>query len=122
MIDYKLNQTKGTNNMKRLLLAVPLMMALNAPAQSQVSKFCNDIYELSRQVMSARQNGVSLPEMLNLLAKIESGSMYKPMIIHAFELSIYSTDEYKQSVIDEFSNEYLLQCLKLEEDSENEKN
>ena len=98
--------------MKKLIVAAAFIATLSAPAQSEVGEFCTGIYELSKQVMTSRQGGVSLIRMLEVVERLKGTELDKSIVMDAFEYDVYATEKYKQQTINDFSNSYLLACLK----------
>ncbi len=71
---------------------------------------CDKIEGLSSRIMSARQNGVSMKNMMS----IESlGDHMSKMIVDAYEYPRFETDQHKDRMIKDFSDEKYLECVKI---------
>jgi hypothetical protein len=76
---------------------------------------CDRMSNLSKQIMTNRQNGVSLNEMMSTLNSVNNSALKtvtKTMVLDAYEHPRYNTATVKQRTIDEFANKYMLMCVK----------
>ncbi|MDD2724427.1 MAG: hypothetical protein PHH59_10455 [Methylovulum sp.] len=81
---------------------------INAGDDTPKSK-CDAISELALQIMSGRQKGVSMSKMMHIA---EQNKLTQALIIAAYEINRFSTEEYQTRVIEEFRDDAHLQCVK----------
>ena len=81
----------------------------------------NDSYEkckvssdFARAVMSGRQTGVKMSDMLEVIksANPEIKEILEYIIIEAYQESRYSTESIKEKTITDFENSIYLECVK----------
>ncbi|WP_275288833.1 hypothetical protein [Halomonas elongata] len=89
-----------------LLVASPFT-AEAAETQDHL-EYCNAIGSLAEQIMTTRQSGVPMQEMI---AVDPSHDLGVEMIRDAFDTNRYNTAEVQQQVITEFSNDWFAACL-----------
>lgn len=94
--------------MKHLILIGAL---LSSPAISQVTETCKQVEESASVTMQARQSGIPLSRVLEIAADSE---MLKTIAIDAYNTPKFATESYKVNAISEFTNKWLLACLKYE--------
>jgi len=87
--------------MKKLILAVTMMAALNVNAAD-----CDNIAVYARDVMTQRQNNTSMSSVYNNAS--ESG---KIIVKRAYKESLFRTDKYKARAINSFENKIFMECL-----------
>lgn len=93
--------------------ALILLAALVAPVMASQSELpvqerCELTAEFAKDVMTLRQGGYPLPD---LLSKVSDGNG-KRIVIAAYSKAIYSGDEWQQKVINEFRDNWFLMCYK----------
>ena len=93
--------------MKKLLLAVTLLLAFNASAKLSIDN-CYQLEELAGVIMEARQAGSTMGEMIKLA---DNHKLTEALVIDAFEVPLYETDEYKQREIDKYKNKVFKMCF-----------
>ena len=82
-------------------------------AQAQVS--CESVNRLAKSVMSARQSGAALSDMLKILDSpniTTAGPLARAVIMEAFEHPRYNTASVQQRTITEFASQQMLMCMK----------
>tara|TARA_R110000772_G_scaffold123063_5_gene229273 strand:- start:2609 stop:2905 length:297 start_codon:yes stop_codon:yes gene_type:complete len=94
--------------MKYLILATLLTLSTSAIAEEVKKTTCEEIEGLSRAIMDARQAGVSLVDVANIM----KGSVLKPIVIDAYSVPLWSVDANKERAVNEFANSIYLICLK----------
>lgn len=98
--------------MQKLLITAVLLASFTISAEeSTVNAGCSAIETLSREIMTNRQFGVPLSKMLEIMP---SGTLGRKLTIIAYSSPVYSTVQYQQRAINNFANEALLECVKLE--------
>ena len=110
---------------RKMTIAVLLFVALipfKVSAQSELTgqEFCLIFEKQARAVLSARQSGVSLAELLEtpiapettdpVFLEIFEG-LYRKMVLGAFKFPIIEDEKTKQRAIEEFANNVLRSCL-----------
>lgn len=73
-----------------------------------VSK-CTEMSSLAETIMSGRQSGVSMAQMMETVGDIEIGQR---MIIAAYDVPRYRTEKHIQNAIKDFRDELYLECAK----------
>lgn len=72
---------------------------------------CTSVAEMAGIIMSRRQEGASMSKVMD--AATNSGSsVAEEMVIEAYDSPAYSTDDYRESAVTEFTNTWYSKCLK----------
>ena len=95
--------------MKKTILALTLIASM--PATAQVSEFCKSITDISETIMEKRQDGVKMIDMLNL---VKDNGVVKDIVLDAYDFPKFSTDENKREMVSDFSDRWLMACIKNE--------
>ena len=100
--------------MKKISLTLTLLLTFNIQAESQVDRYCLLIEKFSEKIMSIRQEGRSLEEVMKMYNEGLEGDnstyeVFKKLIFKAYETPLYKYR--KDETINEFKNKYYLQCL-----------
>ena len=85
-----------------------LLMALSAPALAKPAS-CEQIAELAKSIMTARQKAVSMVEMMGVG---EDGSMTEVIVVDAYEEGRYRVEANQQRRIADFRDEWFMVCYK----------
>lgn len=96
--------------MKKLLTALAIL-STSFIAQAEESKFmnCKEISEFAGSIMQVRQQGTPMSDLYD----IANGSkVIESLIILAYEVPKFNTEEYKQREVNKFKNEFFLTCVK----------
>lgn len=107
--------------MKRFFVVGILTLALYATGSAGQEKYvpksewCSTVAYLAGSIMSSRQNGIALDDILKAIDG--SGSerirdVSRGMVLDAYEAPRYSTENAKQREITEFKNKWQLSCIK----------
>lgn len=97
------------------LVSVVLAVSLSFVAMPAMAEdTCSVLSDLAKTIMTKRQDGASMTDMMAIVKDRDSaaGQVTKAMIIGAYEIPAYSTDEVKQRTITDFSNQVALECYK----------
>lgn len=112
--------------MKKLLIAVILATVAVSPTYAKTSKAknnqtlapynlsCDDIAEITKSVMQLRQTNAPIQDAMKLANGSFTGVnriVVKGLTIDAYSHPLYSTDEYKQREITEYSNNKYVGCM-----------
>ena len=95
--------------MKKTILALTLIASM--PATAQVSEFCKSIAEISETIMQKRQEGVKMIDMLEL---VKGNKAVETIVLDAYEVPKFSVDKNKRSTVSNFSDRWLMACIKNE--------
>lgn len=98
--------------MKKLLTALALTLTFTANASEEKKSevdVCNQISELAERYMTLRQDGVS---MSKLYKTAKGNKLVEKMIVDAYEVPKFSTDEYREIQVSKFKNRWFLNCVK----------
>ena len=97
--------------MKKLLIATLIAtLSFNASAAEQDGKLsCDTLAEVTEMIMSARQLGVPLDDVL----KIDKGNIpgFRFFTLEAYKFQIYESELMKKVTADKYSNMWLVRCL-----------
>lgn len=100
------------------LAAAPMLIATGAPNESSGdSDICPIYEELAEKIMTARQYGMRISDVLSADEKEspEFTRAFRPMVFKAYESPAYSTDERRQDAIREYGQEVALSCYRSKE-------
>lgn len=96
--------------MKKIVLIITLALTTSAFAATEVpmKATCDQLAELARLAMEARQVGAP---MRTMMAGAE-GTIMADMIIEAYGHPAYRTSEVQDRAIQEFEDQWYLKCIK----------
>lgn len=109
--------------MSKIITAALLCIALPAAAQGvdpDASDFCETLHGLSKAVMTARQAGSDMPDLMRMSAKLGhnaddsdlSRALAQQIIIEAFEVPRFDSETDQQREVTDFANDRYLLCVK----------
>jgi isopentenyl diphosphate isomerase/L-lactate dehydrogenase-like FMN-dependent dehydrogenase len=98
--------------MKTLIATLALLMALSAPAQAEQAS-CEQIAELAKSIITARQQGVSVVKMMGLSGDRDLVEM---IVVDAYDSHRYITNEAKARKASNFRDKWFLACYKERKD------
>ena len=90
--------------MKHLFAAIAFALALAASAQADQ---CQDAGDLAEAVMTARQNGAPISQLMEIANGQE---IIVQMVLMAYGEPRYSTDEFQSRAIEDFRNLWEVGC------------
>ena len=97
------------------LLAVWLLPTLaNATTAAAEHPHCRDDYQTATQIMSARQQGQSLPKVLDDL-QAQSKDHVEAMAMRAYKLPLQELVYARETAVKEFGNAEFMRCLEQEQ-------
>lgn len=73
---------------------------------------CSKISDAASQIMTARQEGVSMSKMMEAPSEGALGDLLREITVAAYEKSRYSTGPMKQKAVEDFHNDVYLDCIK----------
>lgn len=94
--------------MKSLLLTVALLGG--SPAVAAEDVFCRTFGEVAGTFMKLRQMDAPLSDMIDMLEEGPARALMIEVIMDAYSRPSYSTPSNQQEAIDEFRNDWELQC------------
>ena len=74
--------------------------------------FCKALGDLAETIMTARQEGASLSDMMGRIKDSEIADIQRKIILAAYEEPRWATEETKKEAIEDFRNEIELECYK----------
>ena len=74
---------------------------------------CEDLSDISKALMTARQNGASMLEVWNIPSSKHLKPYAHTKIKQAWSEPRYSTYEYQQKAITDFTNQAFLECVQV---------
>ena len=98
--------------MKNLIIAAALTLSLTAFAEEAELDVCDEINNLAQSIMEARQSGVEMRQLIQIVRNNEIADFAIPIIIRAYEKPRFSVEKNKQNAIKDFQNEIYLQCIR----------
>ena len=90
--------------MKNLLTSIALTLALATSAQADQ---CQDAGDLAEAVMTARQNGAPISQLMEIANGQE---IIVKMVLMAYGEPRYSTDQFQSRAIEDFRNLWEVGC------------
>lgn len=90
--------------MKNLLTSIALALTLAASAQADQ---CQDAGDLAEAVMTARQNGAPISQLMEIANGQE---IIVKMVLMAYGEPRYSTDQFQSRAIEDFRNLWEVGC------------
>ena len=92
-----------------LTLAILMALSTTAAAEEEQAS-CEQIAELAKSIMTARQKGgVSMGALVGIA---KGNALIEKMVVEAFESGRYSTKEIQDRQISEFRDKWFLWCFK----------
>ena len=98
--------------MKKLILAAALTLSFTAFAEESELDLCDELNNLARSVMNARQSGMEMRQLIQIVKENDAGELAIEIIIRAYEKPRFSVEKNKQNAIKDFQNEIYLQCIR----------
>lgn len=102
-----------------LLLGAVVSLPASAMKVAEKEEVCEAISSLAGVIMQVRQSGrVTVVDVINKLDSFDAPNeayrnYVKGIVVDAYETPLFVTDKVKADVINEFSNEYFINCLKM---------
>ena len=93
--------------LKSLVMGAAFVAAVEATA-SDANETCMTYYEFAETVMSGRQSGVPMPDMM---AVVEGEEVLVSIIRAAYRQPRMNVEENQQRYITDFANETYAECL-----------
>lgn len=105
--------------MKKIILSAGfcaiLLFSAVIPSKAQNLEFCNSIGRSAKQIMQARQDGISMENIIaGLPEKGATRNFLMDMLVMAYGKPRYHSEEYKQKSVENFENLWYLNCIKIE--------
>ena len=94
--------------MKTLIATLALMMALSVPAQAEPAS-CEQIADLAKSIMTARQKGVSMSKVMELA---DGSALFESMIVNAYEVHRFKAPVWQEAEVAEFRDKWYMACYK----------
>lgn len=99
--------------MKRIITALALTAAMISPAMAVDKETCLAVKGLAEAVMSARQAGVDVSDMMATTTENpKMNKLQQGLIVDAFSFPAYSTKDFREKEVREFGARHYLNCLK----------
>lgn len=100
--------------MKIIIKALVLSVVVISPAMAASEETCRTAKEIAESVMSARQSGVDIVNMMDIANKTggKLGALTKKMAIDAYSFPQFSTEEYRKKGVAEFGTRHYINCIK----------
>lgn len=101
---------------KNLFLILIIFVAGNVTAKV-ASDVCKETYDIAEKVMIYRQAGVPMPIQMKFADELkglnsETKQTVRDIVQEAYEEPKYSTQDYQDKSVKEFSNSWYLKCYK----------
>ena len=101
----------------KAIIAITMLLFLAVPAMAEEKTdfdLCYELSELAGVVMEKRQEGISMGRVMG--AMLESGDnnpIWSDMVIRAYEEPRMQVPENQRRMIQDFKNQYYLECVKV---------
>ena len=99
--------------MKKLILAATLTVASLSANAAKQDEYCSSMYDLAETIMNARQNGLPMPKMRELVKNTGDKSMIKignSLIEWAYSEPKYHSEEMQKHSTNKFAEEAYYAC------------
>lgn len=80
-----------------------------AQTQSDYMELCREISNLAESIMSNRQSGASMVQMMDIA---DGNGLAQSLVAAAYEEPRYSTPQYQQEAISDFRDQAYLECYR----------
>ena len=119
-----LSQTLNEGDMRSIISVLALVLCLgvatSALAEDTWKDICEALSETAGSIMTARQSGVPLAQMMNMLTeKKPAGATEKDkrfiegIVFQAYEQPRFDTEDDKEKAINDFQDTIYLRCAKI---------
>lgn len=109
--------------MKKIFFAIvasSICVSVHANVNKENEKSCRGLMSIAGIAMKARQDGTPLEAMLQAIDIVKKkdglsdkgGEAFREILIDAYSQTEYSTPEYQQKAINNFSSKYYINCMK----------
>lgn len=98
--------------------ASPVAFSNDSIDEKQHEENCKTMSAFAFMAMGARQNGTPLSSSIDIANGIPDKNerdIAKKIVLDAYDQTKYSSQEYKENSRVEFSNKYMLACMKMYE-------
>ena len=92
-------------NLKVAVAAVAIVAATSAVAETK-QETCTLIGQLAAVIMEKRQDGVDMSRLM----EIADTELVQELVIFAYEMPRYSSEDYKRTAVQDFANEAMGVC------------
>jgi hypothetical protein len=85
-----------------------------SPLENDQEKLCKEMSEISQKIMDHRQHGVAMSEMMKVAQVSQSPWFQKTvreLVVEAYKQPRFTTDELRQTAIQEFRDGFYLGCI-----------
>lgn len=100
--------------MKTVAIAALALLALPTTNHAAVDwqKYCKPVSETARQIMTLRQSGKDMSEMVDLAGTADPAirKNVTQIVMAAYKQPRYQTDEMQQRAVADFTNDVYLKC------------
>lgn len=86
------------------------LLAVSPIAKSADVELCEQIQELAEVIMTARQDGAKLNDMM----AASDNRLAHEIVIDAYKEARYNTPQFKLKAVNEFSNKWVLGCYEMD--------
>ena len=94
--------------MKSIIVIAMLVFA----SISYADEGCNSIANLAGAIMSARQDGVPMQDIMDKSNDVHLNKVVELLAIEAYDSPKYLTEAFKRSAVTEYKNQIYLLCIK----------
>lgn len=94
--------------MRKGIISVALLLAVPAIYADNSDGACDAVHEIASNVMSARQNGVSVRRAMELMGGTQIGT---DIVLDAYKETRWNSESSKERAVTEFANDYYLECV-----------
>ena len=96
--------------MKYYLAILSLLVFTSASHANDAHKKCSSYSEYAEIIMTQRQSGTPMPEMIELVNG--DGKIFEDLVFSAYEIPRYDTKKMQNNTIKDFRDNVYLNCRK----------
>lgn len=88
-------------------------MIVEAHAEPKPLEVCTGVSELAETLVSLRFAGVPMSETMRTMTEGTDNSVIRQMVMGAYDIPDYSTEEYRERAKREFQNREFSKCMRV---------
>lgn len=93
------------------VLAATSFAAGAATAPDNTKEICQSIYNMSSVIMSARQDGVSMPDAIKMMEGMPAQDVFEKIVAEAFDYPLVHDRKLSKQVETEFGSQQYKKCM-----------
>lgn len=98
--------------MQRMMMALAILLLAGVAGAETWEERCAADSKLAELIMRQRQKGIPMERQMTVIGDMPEASLYRKMVIDAYERGRYRTPEIVQREIEDFRDRWYLGCIK----------